>query len=70
MFSGEGPIVGEFTCQDSKVSMEIFPAAEESKDNILNSILQSMKNKIDTEYQLDELIRTNSPHSSLQYYKY
>lgn len=70
LFTGESIDVGIFTCENAeKVSLEILPAAIETKDNFLISILNSMQKKIDNEYLLLELTRTNSEHSSLQYYK-
>jgi hypothetical protein len=74
LFTGESIDVGIFTCTDpdptvKKVALEILPAAYETQDNFLISILESMQKKIDAEFLLTELIRTNSPCSSLQYYK-
>lgn len=73
LFTGESIDVGIFYCVDpnptvKKVHLKILPAAYETKDNFLISILESMQKKIDAEFLLTELIRNNSPYSSLQFY--
>jgi hypothetical protein len=74
LFTGDSIDVGIFTCTDpdptvKKVSLEILPAAFETNDEFLIAIFHNMKKKIDAEFLLTELIRTNTPYSSLQYYK-
>lgn len=68
LFSGTGPEVGEFIIDNDQVNLEIHSNVSEIKDTFLPIILKSMKNKIKSRNHLDDLIKNNSPYSSLQFF--